>query len=280
MNALSVVALFAAAVQACTDILITPGASADHSTLISYNADSHTTYGSLYHWPHAHWPANATRDCVDWDSGEYLGKIPQVSETYNVVGNVNEYQLIIGESTWGGLEALAHQNNSLLDYGSLIWTTLQRAKTAREAISVMTSLVAQFGYESEGESFSIADPKEVWYMELIGKGEFEKGAVWVARRVPDGYVTAHANQARITTFPRNDPENCLYAPDVVSFAKKHGFYPASGSEEAFSFSDVYNPLTFENARIATVDSRGPWVPPRSMARRLSMNTHMSSSPRK
>eukprot|EP00727_Mastigamoeba_balamuthi_P006219 m51a1_g2216 hypothetical protein (549) ;mRNA; f:210119-212261 len=250
MHTLAVVALLAAAALACTDILVTPGASADHSSMVAYNADSHTLYGELYHWPHAHWPANSTLDCVDWDSQEYLGKIPQVPETYNVVGNVNEYQLVIGESTWGGLDALQHQSNAVIDYGTLIWTTLQRAKTAREAISVMTALVAEHGYASEGESFSIADPHEVWFMDLIGKGNFEKGAVWVAQRIPDGYISAHANQARITTFRRDDPDNCLFAPDVVSFARKHGFYPASASDADFSFSDVYNPLAFESARMS------------------------------
>eukprot|EP00727_Mastigamoeba_balamuthi_P002461 m51a1_g12211 hypothetical protein (549) ;mRNA; r:7237-9244 len=248
MRTVTAVALLAAAALACTDILVTPGATVDGSSMISYNADSHTLYGELYHWPHAHWPANSTVDVVEWDTGNYLGKIPQVAETYNVVGNVNEYQLAIGETTYGGLEALQHQSKGIIDYGSLIYLALQRARTAREAIRVMTALVEEHGYASEGESFSIADPKEVWVMDFIGKGEFELGAVWVARRIPDGYISAHANQARITTFPRNDPDNCVYAADVVSFAKRHGFYPASAPDAEFSFSDVYNPVTFDGAR--------------------------------
>lgn len=160
----------------------------------------------------------------DWDSGKYLGQIPQAKHTYNVVGNINEHSLSIAETTYGGLEELMHQPGAIIDYGSLIYITLQRAKTAREAIVTMGDLVAKYGYASEGESFSIADPQEVWIMELIGKGPNEVGAVWVARRVPDGYVSSHANQARITTFPLNDKDNCIYSSDVISFARAKGLY--------------------------------------------------------
>lgn len=176
-----------------------------------------------------------------------MGEIPEAEVTYNVVGNVNEHGLVITESTFGGLVELeCTGREGKVDYGSLIWITLQRSKTAREAIQTMSKLVNEYGYASTGESFSIADQSELWYMELIGKGRIAKGAVWVARRVPDGYVTGHANQARITTFPLNDPDNCLYSDDVVSFAKENGLY--SGRDEDFSFSDVYDPVTFEGAR--------------------------------
>jgi dipeptidase len=232
----------------CTNVIVTPGASVDGSTMISYNADSHTLYGELYHWAHATWPANSTVEIVEWDTGVKLGKIAQVPETYNVVGNVNEYQVAIGETTFGGIDPLLAQPKAVVDYGSLIYLALQRSKTAREAISVMTSLVAEYGYYSEGESFSIGDTKEAWILEMIGKGEFELGAVWVAVRIPDGYISGHANQARIQKFPRNDPANCVYSPDVVSFAKAHGFYPATAPDADFSFSDVYNPVAFEMAR--------------------------------
>lgn len=186
------------------------------------------------------------RDIWDWDTGVYLGQIEEASHTYNVVGNINEWGLAIGETTYGGLEVLQTQSGAKIDYGSLIWVTLMRARTAREAISVMADLVATYGYYSEGESFSISDSKEAWIMELIGKGEYELGAVWVARRIPAGYFTAHANQARITTFPLDDPENCLYSEDVISFARKIGVY--SGSDADFSFSDVYDEVTFSGAR--------------------------------
>jgi len=240
--------LFAGAALACTNFLVTPGASADGSAMICYAADSAALFGALYHEPHAKHENGTMIEVKDWDTGHFLGKIPQVEETYNTVGNTNEYGLAIGETTFGGLEDLAEQKGAIIDYGSLIYLTLQRAKNAREAIKVMTGLVADYGYASEGESFSIADKNEVWVLEMIGKGNYEKGAVWVARRVPDGHVTAHANQARITTFPRDDPDNCVFSEDVVSFAVAHGFYPKTARPEDFSFSDVYNPLTFTGAR--------------------------------
>lgn len=230
----------------CTNFLITKGASTDGSTLITYAADSHTLYGELYFQPAKDYPAGAMRDIYEWDTGKFLGKIPQPSHTYSVVGNINEFQLAIGETTFGGREELGKQTGAIMDYGSLIYVTLQRAKTAREAIEVMTSLVREFGYASSGESFSIADPNEVWILEMIGKGEGEKGAVWVAVKIPDGYISGHANQARITTFPLNDPANCVYAPDVITFAKAKGWF--IGQDKDFSFSDVYAPVDFSGAR--------------------------------
>jgi dipeptidase len=230
----------------CTNFLITAGASVDGSTMITYAADSHTLYGELYYQPAMDYPEGAMRDIYEWDTGKYLGQIPQPRHTYSVVGNMNEFQLAISETTFGGRSELSSQDGAIMDYGSLIYVTLQRAKTAREAIEVMTNLVDDYGYYSSGESFSIADPKEVWILEMIGKGEGEKGAVWVALRVPDGYISGHANQARITTFPKNDPENCLYSEDVISFAREKGWY--EGTDNDFSFSDVYAPVDFGGAR--------------------------------
>lgn len=237
---------FVALVRGCTNLLVTPGASSDGSSMITYNADSGTLFGSLYHYPAADHPPGTMRDIYDWDSGRYLGQIAEVEHTYNVVGNMNEFSLAIGETTYGGLSDLQEQDAAKIDYGSIIWVTLQRAKTSREAIAVLGELMATYGWASEGESFSISDPNEVWIMEIIGKGNYELGAVWVAQRVPDGYVSGHANQARITTFPLNDPENCIYSPDVISFARARGYY--SGADEDFSFSDVYDPVTFSGAR--------------------------------
>lgn len=244
----TIAGLVIAGSMACTNFLVTPGASVNGTTMVTYAADSHTLYGALYNRQKATYPAGTMMDVYEWDTGHYLGQIPQVTETYNVIGNANEYGLVIAESTFGGIADLQKQTKGIMDYGTLIYVTLQRAKTAREAITVMTDLVAKYGYASTGESFSIIDSKEVWVLELIGKGEYELGAVWVARRVPDGYVTAHANQARIREFPLNDPENCIYSSDVISFAKKYGFYPSSASDEKFSFAAAYAPLTFSAMR--------------------------------
>lgn len=240
--------IWAGEVFSCTNFLITKGASVDGSGMITYAADSHTLYGELYYQPAADYPAGAMREIVEWDTGKPMGRIPQVAHTYSVVGNMNEHQVAIGETTFGGREVLASQKGAIMDYGSLMYVALQRAKTAREAIEVMTSLVNEFGYASSGESFSVADPNEVWILEMIGKGEGEKGAVWVALRVPDGYICGHANQARITTFPLNDSDNCLYAKDVISFAREKGWY--DGINKNFSFSDVYAPVNFEAARFS------------------------------
>jgi len=232
----------------CTNFLITKGASVDGSTMITYAADSHTLYGELYYQPAQDFPAGALRDIYEWDTGKFLGRIPQVPHTYSVVGNMNEFQVAIGETTYGGREELGKQSGAIMDYGSLIYVALQRAKTAREAIEVMADLVEKYGYASSGESFSISDPNEVWIFEMIGKGEGEKGAVWVAQRIPDGYISGHANQARITTFPMNDEANCLFAKDVISFAREKGWFDGKNTE--FSFSDIYAPVDFSGARFS------------------------------
>ncbi|MDI6767044.1 MAG: C69 family dipeptidase [Bacteroidota bacterium] len=228
-------------IYACTNLLVTKGASKDGSTMITYSADSFNFYGELYHFPAAVYPDNSMVDIYEWDTGKFLGRIKQAKETYNVVGNMNEHQVSIGETTFGGREGL-HNTKGIIDYGSLIYLTLQRAKTAREAIKIMNDLVTEYGYCSEGESFSIADPNEVWIMELIGKGEGVKGANWVAIRIPDGYISGHANAARITTFPLNDPNNCLYSSDVISFAREKGWF--TGKDSEFNFSATYAPLDF------------------------------------
>lgn len=230
----------------CTNFLISKGATVNGSTFITYAADSHVLYGELYYQPAEDHQPGAMREIYEWDTGKYLGKIAQPEHTYSVVGNMNEFQVAIGETTFGGRSELASQSSAIMDYGSLMYVALQRAKTAREAIEVMTDLVDEYGYYSSGESFSIADPEEVWILEMIGKGEGETGAVWVARRVPDGYISGHANQARITTFPLNDSDNCLYSKDVISFAREKGWY--TGTNADFSFSDVYAPVDFGGAR--------------------------------
>lgn len=231
--------------EACTNVIITKGASADGSTMVSYAADSHVLFGELYFHRAADWKPGSRLSITEWDTFRPLGDIAQVSHTYQTVGNMNEHQLIIAETTWGGREEQADPKGGM-DYGSLIYVTLQRAKTAREAIGVIVDLANEYGYCSEGESFSIADTQEAWVMDLVGKGADDKGIVWVARRVPDGYICAHANQARIGRFPLNDPENCLYAPDVISFARSQGWY--EGSDSDFSFCATYNPLDFGGAR--------------------------------
>ena len=238
--------------DSCTNILVTKGASKDGSVMVTYSADSHQLYGELYFKKGESFAPGTMLKIYEWDTGKYLGEIPQIPKTYTTVGNMNEHQLIIGETTYGGLDQLV-DTTGIMDYGSLIYIALQRAKTAREAIKVMTDLVKDYGYYSSGESFSIADKDEVWILELIGKGtkmvngkNINKGAVWVAMRIPDGYISAHANQARITTFPKNDPENCIYSPDVIAFARENGLY--KGSDKDFSFSDTYAPLSFGGMR--------------------------------
>ena len=198
-------------------------ASADGSTIVSYSADSYGLFGELYHYPAATYPKGTMLKVYEWDTGKYLGEIEQARQTYNVVGNMNEYQVTIGETTFGGRPELA-DSTGIIDYGSLIYIGLQRSRTAREAIKIMTDLVQQYGYYSEGESFTIADPNEIWIMEMIGKGPGIRGAVWVAVRVPDDCISAHANQSRIHQFDMNDKENCMYSPDVVSFAREKGYF--------------------------------------------------------
>jgi dipeptidase len=233
--------------NACTNLIITKGASADGSTFIAYAADSHELYGELYLQPGGVFPAGTMRDIIDWDTGKFLGRIPQVAKTYWRVGNINEHQVSVGETTFGGREELATPDkNAIVDYGSLMYIALERAKTAREAIKVMTDLATEYGYASEGESFSVADPNEAWILEMIGKGDGTKGALWVARRIPDGAISGHANQSRIRTFPLHDPANCLYAPDVITFARAKGWF--SGKDEEFSFADTYAPADFGSLR--------------------------------
>jgi dipeptidase len=246
---------------ACTNFLISKGASKDGSVMISYSADSHVLYGELYFWPAKDWPKGTMVDVYEWDTGKYLGKIPQKSHTYSVVGNMNQHQVSIGETTFTGREELT-DTTAIVDYGSLIYMTLQRAKNAREAIATFSELVSQYGYASTGESFSIADPDEAWILELIGKGPGKRGAVWVARRIPDGYISGHANQSRITTFPLADGVKSItskqlekifdpgietvYAYDVIEVARSHGWF--NGNDKDFSFSDAYAPLDFSAAR--------------------------------
>lgn len=215
---------------------------------------------------------------VGWLVKTYLGEIPEANVTYNVVGNTNEHGLVITETTYGGVQ-LGKQEGAILDYGSLIWITLQRCQTAKEAIHTMSQLMDTYGYASSGESFSLADriTGDVWIMEVISRGSTgRKGAAWVARRVPDGYMASHANQARITTFPRNDPDNCLYSDDVIDLAKSNGLYNSSSNhpndlnDADFSFSDVYDKVTFEGARMC--DAR-VWA----VFSQLSTNDHFEST---
>ena len=238
------VAAVATPALACTNFIITRGASTDGSVMVTYAADSHALYGALYkHNPAAKY--NPMLAVYEWDSGKYLGDIPEAQKTYSTVGNMNEHSVIITETTFGGRSELRNPSG-LIDYGSLIYITLQRATSAREAIDIIVELANTYGYYSSGESFSIADENEAWIMELIGKGKDKKGIVWVARRIPDGYISAHANQARITTFPLNDKENCLYAEDVISLAREKGYF--SGKDEEFSFAGAYAPLDFSALR--------------------------------
>jgi dipeptidase len=247
--------------QACTNFLVTKGASKDGSTMITYSADSHVLYGELYFWPAMKYKPGTMVDVYEWDTGKFLGSIEQAPVTYSVVGNINQFQLAIGETTYGGRGEL-HNPDGIIDYGSLIYLTLQRAKNAREAIHTIVSLTEKYGYCSSGESFSIADPNEVWIMEIIGKGPGKKGMAFVARRIPDGYISGHANQARIQTFPLangttsitsaeidkvfNPSVETVYATDVMDVARGFGWY--TGADADFSFSDVYAPVDFSGAR--------------------------------
>ena len=232
-----------ATADACTNFIVTRGASTDGSNMVTYAADSHQLYGSLYSYV----PGKYTEwmDVTEWDTGRAIGKIRQAQTTYRTLGNSNEHSLFITETTFGGRPELEDPNGGI-DYGSLIYITLQRAKTAREAIDIIAELANTYGYCSSGESFSLIDTEEAWIMELIGKGPEDKGIVWVARRIPDGYVSAHANQARITTFPWDDPENCLYAKDVADVARKFGWF--EGKNEDFSFAEAYAPADFSALR--------------------------------
>lgn len=239
---------------ACTNFLVGKDASADGSTMISYAADAYSFYGYLHFSPAADYPAGSVRDVVEWDTGKPLGTIPQVAHTYSVVGNTNEHQLTVGETTWGGREEL--WDTVGIDYGSLIYIALERCSTAREAIACVTSLVKEYGYASEGESLSFGDPNEIWIMDIIGRGKGEKGAVWVATRIPDDCIAAHANQARTQGIPAPtkaalkkakktgyvDMGDVLYSADIIQFARKKGLFEGKDSE--FSFQKVFNPYDF------------------------------------
>jgi dipeptidase len=257
----------------CTNYIVTKGASADGSVMISYAADSHVLYGELYYKPAMDYPEGSLLQIYEWDTGRPLGKIKQVRHTYSVIGNMNEYQVSIGETTFGGREGLA-DSTAQIDYGSLIYIALQRSKSAREAIQVISQLMDEYGYISEGESFSISDKNEAWIMEIVGKGapvltkdkkgkiigkKYSKGAVWVALQIPDGYVCGHANQARITNFPfqkvndfSNPNQTCYHSADVISFARERGYIKTDLNDADFSFSDTYNPVDFHGARFCEV----------------------------
>ena len=234
---LACVAAAAVPALACTNFIAGKLATTDGSVLITYAADPHTLYGDLSHTPAAVHKDGAMRKVVEWDTGKPLGEIPQPRLTYNVVGNMNEYQVAIGETTWGGREELMDTTgNSIIDYGSLIQIALERSKSAPEAIDVMTGLVAEYGYASEGESFTIADKNEVWVMDMIGKGA-EKGAVWIAVRIPDDAICAHANEPRIRQVDLKDKKNVRYSKDMIEFARTRGYF--SGKDSDFSFADAY-----------------------------------------
>ncbi len=232
--------------RACTNLIVGKKASADGSVIVSYNADSYGMYGNLYRHVGGKHAAGEMRKIYEWDTNKYLGEIPQAPVTYNVVGQMNEHQVSICETTFGGREELA-DSTGLIDYGSLIYIGLERSRTAREAIQVMTDLVARYGYYSEGETFTIADKNEAWVMEMVGKGPGSKGAVWVAMRIPDDCISAHANQSRITRFDMKDKKNVVYAKDVVKFAREKGYYKGQKDED-FSFRDAFNPLEFGGIR--------------------------------
>jgi len=230
----------------CTNLIIGKKASKDGSVIISYSQDSYGSFEPLRVIPAADHPAGTMHPLYHYETGNFLGEIPEVAHTYGIVGLMNEFQLSIHETTYGGREELVDTVSGLIDYGSLMVLALQRSKTAREAIDVMTKLTETYGYESEGESFTIADPNEVWIMDMIGKGPGRKGTVWVAVRIPDDCISGHANQSRIHKFPLKDKKNCLYAKDVISFAKEKGYF--SGKDADFSFTDAYAPLDFGGLR--------------------------------
>lgn len=251
---------------ACSNFLITKGASKDNSVMVSYNCDSHDIYGELYFWPAADYPKGARVRIVDWITGKYLGSIPQVKHTYRVIDNMNEHQVVVTESTWGGREELV-DSTGIIDIGSLIYLTLQRAKDAREAIRTFHFLVSEYGYYSTGETFSIADKNEAWILDLVGKDNGKKGAVWVARKIPDGYISGHANHARITDFPKQNKNTsissdlinndkylykseleCIYASDVIDFAIEMNYVEKNIKHEDFNFAETYDPISFGAAR--------------------------------
>ena len=258
--------LYAGSSRACTNFIVGKKASVDGSVMCTYNADNYGMFGDLSHYPAGKHPKGTMRTIRDWDTNKYLGEIPEAEETYNVIGNINEYQVTIGETTYGGRPEMV-DSTGLIDYGSLIYIALQRSKTAREAIKVMTDLVETYGYCSSGETFSICDPNEAWIMEMMGQGAGSKKVVWVALRVPDDAICAHANQSRIGKFDMKDKKNVMYSKDVVKFARKQGWF--SGKDEDFSWKLAYAFPDFEGRRFC--DARvwsffnhfkdmSPWLP--------------------
>lgn len=231
--------------QACTNFLVGKKASADGSTFITYNADSYGMFGRLVYYPAARHAPGTMRQIIDGDTNKHHGEIAEAPVTYSVMGNINEHQVAITETTFGGREELV-DTAGIIDYVSLMAIALQRSKTAREAIGVMTSLVQEYGYASSGESFSIADPNEVWILEMIGKGSGRRGTVWVAVRIPDDCIAVHANQSRIHKFDLKDKKNVLYSKDVISFARERGYF--KGKDADFSFADAYAPADFGSQR--------------------------------
>ena len=232
--------------SACTNFIVAKGASTDGSVICTYNADDYGMFQNLCHYPAAKHAPGEMRKIIDWDTNAFHGEIPEAPETYNVIGNINEYQVTIGETTYGGREEMV-DSTGILDYGSLIYIALQRSKTAREAINVMTTLVETYGYNSEGETFTICDPNEAWIMEMMGMGPGSQSAVWVAIRIPDNAISGHANQSRITTFDMKDKKNVLYSKNVVKYARKMGWF--SGKDSEFSWNAAYAKPDFSGRRI-------------------------------
>ena len=231
--------------EACSNFIVGKKASVDGSVMCSYSADDYGMFQYLCHYPAAKHAKGEMRKIFDWDSNKYYGEIPEAAETYNVIGNINEWQVTIGETTYGGREEMV-DSTGIMDYGSLIYVALQRSKTAREAIKVMTTLANTYGYNSGGETFTICDPNEAWIMEMMGKGAGSKGAVWVALRIPDDAICAHANQSRIGKFNMKDKKNVMYAKDVVSFARSKGWF--KGKDADFSWKMAYAKPDFSGRR--------------------------------
>lgn len=231
--------------EACSNFIVGKKASVDGSVMCSYSADDYGMFQYLCHYPAAKHAKGEMRKIFDWDSNKYHGEIPEAAETYNVIGNINEWQVTIGETTYGGREEMV-DSTGIMDYGSLIYVALQRSKTAREAIKVMTTLANTYGYNSGGETFTICDPNEAWIMEMMGKGAGSKGAVWVALRIPDDAICAHANQSRIGKFNMKDKKNVMYAKDVVSFARSKGWF--KGKDADFSWKMAYAKPDFSGRR--------------------------------
>lgn len=231
---------------ACTNFIVGKNASTDGSVICTYNADDYGMFQNLCHFPAAKHRSGEMRKIYDWDTNKYHGVIPEAAETYNVIGNINEFQVTIGETTYGGREEMV-DSTGILDYGSLIYVTLQRSRSAREAINVMTTLAETYGYNSEGETFTICDANEAWIMEMMGKGPGSKGVVWVAMRIPDDAICGHANQSRIGKFNMKDKKNVLYSKDVVKFARQQGWF--AGKDADFSWKNVYAKPDFSGRRI-------------------------------